>query len=229
VGIENYWPWGVSAGDLNADGFEDLFITASMNYPFRYGLNSLLLNDKGTKFFNSEFIVGTEPRSGNDLTREWFDLECGGEDKDHEHCEGEDGSVTVLASRGTRASVIFDLDGDGDLDIVTNEFNSEPLVLISDLTEQTDVHSIEVELVGRVSNRDGLGAVVTVVAGDLVVTRSNDGKSGYLTHSSLPLYFGLGEHQTIDRIEVRWPSGRIQVIDSGIVVGKRIEIEEPVQ
>ncbi|MGH9465519.1 MAG: FG-GAP repeat domain-containing protein, partial [Thermoanaerobaculia bacterium] len=40
LGLENYWPWGVSVGDLNADGFEDVFVTSSMNFPWRYGVNS---------------------------------------------------------------------------------------------------------------------------------------------------------------------------------------------
>ncbi len=225
LGTETYWPWGLSAGDLNADGFEDLFITSSMNYPFRYGVNSLLLNNQGKKFLDSEFILGVEPRKAG-VIREWFDLDCAGADKAHDHCKGQDGPVTVLGTLGTRASVIFDLDRDGDLDIVTNEFNSEPLVLLSDLSEQTQVHSLEVELVGGPSNRDGLGAVVRVVAGDLVLTQSHDGKSGYLSHSSLPLYFGLGEQSKIDRVEVEWPSGTRQVVSEGIVVGKRLEIVE---
>ena len=225
LGTENYWPWGLSAGDLNADGFEDLFITSSMNYPFRYGVNSLLLNNRGEKFLDAEFVLGVEPRKAG-VTREWFDLECGGADKDHEHCQGQDGPVTVLGALGTRASVIFDLDRDGDLDIVTNEFNSEPLVLISDLSEQTEVRSLEVELTGKASNRDGLGAVVKVVAGDLVLTQSHDGKSGYLSQSSLPLYFGLGEQKKVDRVEIEWPSGTRQVVTEGIEIGKRLEIME---
>ncbi|MCP3961897.1 MAG: CRTAC1 family protein [bacterium] len=227
VGTENYWPWGLSAGDLNADGFEDLFITASMNYPFRYGVNSLLLNNQGEKFLDSEFILGAEPRKGNQVTREWFDLDCGGADKDHAHCEGQDGPVTVLGTLGTRGSVLFDLDRDGDLDIVTNEFNSLALVLISDLSEQREVQYLEVELVGTRSNRDGLGAVVRVVAGDLTLTQSHDGKSGYLSHSSLPLYFGLGEQKKIDRVEVDWPSGARQVVSEGVTPGKLLVIEEP--
>ena len=44
--------------------------------------------------------------------------------------------VTVMATLGTRSSVIFDLDGDGDLDIVTNEFNSAPQVLVSNLAQR---------------------------------------------------------------------------------------------
>ncbi len=228
VGSENYWPWGLSAGDLNADGFEDLFITASMNYPFRYGVNSLLLNNGGEKFLDSEFILGAEPRKNNAVIRDWFDLECGGADKDHAHCAGQDGPVTILGTLGTRSSVLFDLDRDGDLDIVTNEFNAEPLVLISDLSEQRQVSFVEVELVGSASNRDGLGAVVKVVAGDLELTQSNDGKSGYLSQSALPLYFGLGEENKIDRIEVHWPSGTQQSV-TGVKIKSRVTIEERIE
>ena len=46
----------------SAHGYEDVFITASMNYPFRYGINTLLLNNRGETFLDSEFILGVEPR-----------------------------------------------------------------------------------------------------------------------------------------------------------------------
>lgn len=45
AGVESYWPWGPSADDLNADGWDDLVITAGMNYPFRYAPNTVLLNE----------------------------------------------------------------------------------------------------------------------------------------------------------------------------------------
>ena len=135
MGAENYWPWGLSSGDLNADGFEDVFVTASMNYPFRYGVNSLLLNDMGKRFIDSEFILEVEPRKGGRVEVDWFDLDCSGEDREHRHCEGHEGPATVRGTLGTRSSVIFDLDQDGDLDIVTNDFGSAPMILVSDLAE----------------------------------------------------------------------------------------------
>ena len=76
VGVETYWPWGVSVGDLNADGWQDIFVTASMNYPFRYGITSLLLNNRGDKFLDSEFLLGIEPRRGGRTHTPWFVVDC---------------------------------------------------------------------------------------------------------------------------------------------------------
>ena len=62
MGVENYWPWGPSVGDVNADGWDDIFIASAMNYPYRYGINSMLLNNRGEKFLDAEFLLGIEPR-----------------------------------------------------------------------------------------------------------------------------------------------------------------------
>ena len=96
------------------------------------------------------------------------------------------------ARAARRSAAIFDVDGDGDLDIVTNEFNAAPMVLISNLTEKTRVRYLAVRLTGTASNRNGLGAVVKVTAGGTTYTKVMDGNTGYLSHSVYPLYFGLG-------------------------------------
>jgi len=212
IGAETYWPWGVSVDDLNADGYQDMFITAGMSYHFRYGIDSLLLNEGGKDFVDSEFLLGIEPRPGEQTVAPWFDVDCSGADRLHRDCKGHDGKFTVLGSLSSRSSVIFDLDNDGDLDIVTNEFNAAPRVLISNLTEKKKVSYIKIKLVGTKSNREGLGAKVKVAAGDLKLTKVLDGKSGYLSQSDLPLYFGLGTATRIDSIEVLWPSGTKQSV-----------------
>jgi hypothetical protein len=232
MGVENYWPWGPSVGDLNADGWDDLFIASSMNFPFRYGINSVLLNNQGRKFLDAEFLLGIEPRRDGRTHTPWFQMDCSHPPPDprgimHEICEGQKGAVTVMAPLGSRASVILDLDGDGDLDIVTSDFNSEPQILISDLAQRHEIRWVQVKLVGTVSNRDGLGATVRVYTAHQTYTKYNDGKSGYLSQSSLPLYFGLGDEAKIDRIEVRWPSGRRQVITEGLGINKVLTVTEP--
>jgi hypothetical protein len=227
TGTETYWPWGVSSGDLNADGYEDLFITGSMNYPFRYGVNSVLLNDRGDRFIDSEFILGVEPRRDHRMATRWFELDCG--ETAHALCEetGATGVLDVRGAVGSRTSALFDLDNDGDLDIVTGEFNDGPMVLISDLSERKpDFHYARVALVGTASNRDGLGATVRVYAGSRTLTQAYDGKSGYLSQSSYPLYFGLGDAEAIDRIEVTWPSGQRQTVPGPLASNRLIEIVE---
>lgn len=227
-GAENYWPWGLSTGDLNADGYEDVFIASSMNYPFRYGINSVLLNDEGKVFRDAEFILGVEPRRGGRTAKYWFTLaDPAGADAQHKLVVEKKVSKPseVWAAVGSRSSVIFDLDADGDLDIVTNEFNDRPMLLISDLAQRRAINWLGVNLVGNKSNRAGLGAQVRVFAGEKILTKVHDGQSGYLSQSAMPLYFGLGAARSIEKVEVRWPSGTAQIIETP-QIGKNITIRE---
>ena len=136
------------------------------------------------------------------------------------------GELDVWAALGSRSSAIFDLDGDGDLDIVTNEFNAEPMVLVSDLSERKQVTYLEVKLTGETSNRSGIGAIVEVEAGTQSYKKVNDGQSGYLSQSDMPLYFGLGDAEKVDRIVVSWPSGTTQTLSGPIESNQLIEIAE---
>ena len=228
VGTETYWPWGVTVADFNADGDEDVFVTAGMGYPLRYVANSLLLNDGGKRFVDAEWVLGSEPRRGDPMLREAFVLDTAlPEDRRHPLAKGRTGKVQVMGTASSRSSVALDVDGDGDLDLVTNEWNDAPQVLISDLSSRTTLRFLQVRLVGTVSNRDGLGATVRVHCGSRVQTRFHDGKSGYLAQSSLPLYFGLGSETAVDRIEVVWPSGRRQTHSGPISLNGTLELVEP--
>ena len=226
IGVENLWPWGLSVGDLNADGFQDMFVTSSMCMVFRYGANSLFLNDHGKNFVDSEFVLGVEPRRDRRTVKPWYKLDCDGSDRNHPYCRDVKGELEIWEALGSRSSVIFDLDDDGDLDIVCNEWNWVPLVLISNLGDTRKINFLKVRLTGQKSNRDGLGARVTVHAGGKAFTQVYDGTSGYLSHSLYPLYFGLGNIKTIDKVEVLWPSDHKQTVSGPITINSVLKITE---
>ena len=242
---ETGWPWGPSVGDLNADGWPDIFVTAGMNYPFRYRGNDVLLNEGGTRFANAEFVLGVEPRPK--IVLPWFDLDCDGEDSQHDLCAGEiapflagdprsalergkgaarQGLQTVWAARASRSSAILDIDADGDLDVVTNNYGDVPQVFVSDLAQRGPVHFLNIRLQGQRSNRGGIGAVVTVDVGGRMQVQVNDGKSGYLAQSVLPLYFGLGTATQANSVTVKWPTGKTQVLRGPVQSGGTVVIEE---
>lgn len=227
IGAEMYWPWGLSVGDLNADGFDDAFIAGGMGYPSRYGTNSVLMNDAGKALLDSEFILGVEPRLNAEFAGPQFALDCSGADITHVDCIGREGRIMVWGALSSRSSAIFDIEGDGDLDIVAAEINSPPLVLVSDLAQvRPDTTHVIVRLTGTQSNRDGLGSKVTVTAGDKRIVQVFDGNTGYLAHGLLPMYFGLDGAATADAVEVVWPSGATQTVDGPFESGATIEIEE---
>ena len=172
-------------------------------------------------------MLGVEPRRAARTHTPWFDLDCLQEGLGTDLCRGQAGKITVMAPLGSRSAAIFDLDADGDLDIVTNDFNSAPQILVSDLTGRRPIHWIAIALTGTTSNRDGLGATVRVRAGGQTFTKVNDGKSGYLSQSALPLYFGLGDAERIERVDVDWPSGKKQIETQGLTTNRILKIAEP--
>jgi hypothetical protein len=68
---------------------------------------------------------------------------------------------------------------------------------------------------------------VTVRAGPLVQTKFHDGKSGYLSQSAIPLYFGLGGAAKVDSVEVVWPSGKTSSLTRDIRIDSTLRVTEP--
>lgn len=63
--------------------------------------------------------------------------------------------------------------------------------------------------------------------GNQSYTKVHDGKSGYLSQSLMPLYFGLDSADSVDKIEIVWPSGKQQVVPGPVHTNQQIEIKEP--
>lgn len=225
INAENYWPWGLSCGDVNADGFVDAFLCSSMCFPYRYGMNSLLLNQQATQFLDAQFTTGIEPRAHGQMIAPWFALDFSDTDRESRLRQGREGTAVVWSATGTRSSVLIDFDDDGDLDIITNEFNTSPQVLRNTLNDKQDIRWLKITLVGVAANRHGLGAVVTLDTDAGLQRQLNNGASGYLSQSVQPLYFGLGSSQ-VKSIRITWPDGSEQTIDGPVEPNRRLTIHQ---
>jgi len=107
-----------------------------------------------------------------------------------------------------RGLAYADFDRDGDLDILMTTNNGPVVLFRNDLFDGN--RSIRFELQGSKSNRDAIGANVQIFASDLQQSRMVRGGSSYLSQSELPLTFGLGRRDKIDRVAINWPSGRTE-------------------
>ena len=112
------------------------------------------------------------------------------------------------APRVGRGLAYGDFDGDGDLDILMTTNNGPAVLFRND--QLAGNRSIRFELQGTKSNRDAIGASVSIFIGDQRQSRLVRGGSSYLSQSELPVTFGVGRREKIDRVVIAWPSGRTE-------------------
>ena len=179
--------WGDAFVDFDNDGHRDLFIACGHFDP-----NAELIDDTATY------------RTPNILLRNTGD----GRFVDVSQRSGE-GMLVRASSRGT---AFGDLDNDGDLDVVILNSRAGPTLLRNDSAPEN--HWIQVRLRGVQSNRDGVGARVIVTAGDLTQIDEVHSGRAYQSHYGMRLHFGLGKRDRVDRVEVRWIGGAVDVLEN---------------
>jgi hypothetical protein len=122
-----------------------------------------------------------------------------------------------------RGLACADFDGDGDIDLLLTSNNGPAYLYRNDLSSGN--RSIRFKLVGTQSNRDAIGATVRIEAGGVAQSRMVRGGSSYLSQSELPVTFGVGKHDQIERVQVQWPSGRAEEYKT-LASGKTYECTE---
>ena len=123
-----------------------------------------------------------------------------------------------------RGACFGDYDNDGDIDVFIVNLNDRGVLLRNEGGNQNNW--LLVKLVGQMSNRDGIGAQVKVSVGGKEQVAQKKSSGGYLSQNDPRLHFGLGENTIADRIEVKWPSGKVQVLEN-IQGGQILTITEP--
>jgi hypothetical protein len=118
----------------------------------------------------------------------------------------------LKVKRAGRGVAFDDLDNDGRIDVVILNSNDKPTILRNETA--TGNHWIQIRLRGVKTNRDGVGARVYVVAGDLKQMDEVHSGRGYQSHWGTRLHFGLAKNKRIERIEVHWPrSGVVDILE----------------
>jgi enediyne biosynthesis protein E4 len=131
----------------------------------------------------------------------------------------------VLSVRTTARGACFaDYDNDGKVDAFLVNLGAKG-TLVHNISENTE-HWVAIKLRGTKSNRDGIGARIEVYAGGKRWTAERVASSGYLSQDDERVHFGLGAAESIDKIQIHWPSGRDQTLDKQSV-DRIITIEEP--
>ncbi|HSR66776.1 MAG TPA: CRTAC1 family protein [Acidobacteriota bacterium] len=179
-----YLSWGTFFFDADLDGFPDLFVANGHVYPEvdRYQI--------GTAYKQRDFLF----RNLEGKRFEEVGLDSG-----------------IQAVENSRGAAWGDLDNDGRPDIVVNRLDSAP-ALYWNRTPLDGRNWIGLRLRGTASNRDGVGARLRLHAGGRAQTREASAGGSYLSSHDPRLLFGLGSAPEIEKLEIRWPSGRTQTV-----------------
>jgi hypothetical protein len=238
---------GADFRDLDNDGREDLFVTALSNEGFTFFRNM----GRG-KFVDLSYpslvSSASQPLSGwsagaGDLNNDgWKDIiSANGFPGDNAELAMDvqsrqtncvfvnlgGGRFRMVALPGRalhRGAAFGDLNRDGRLDVVVTRLNESPLVLLN-VTEASN-HWLRVKLRGRKSNRDGLGALVRVVTDSGPQWNRATTSVGYAGSSEPVVHFGLGKNWIVRGVEIDWPSGLKQELESP-KADQLLEVEEP--
>jgi hypothetical protein len=123
----------------------------------------------------------------------------------------------------SRCAVAADFRNDGRLDVVLRQVGGGPLVLYENQFPRR--HYLKVSLRGRPSNRQGIGARLVATVGDRQVVRELYPANSFRSQTPTMVHFGLGDATHVDRLTIRWPSGKVQEL-TGLVADRHVVIDE---
>ena len=191
--------WGLGLFDFNNDGWKDVFsVNAHVND------NQALYNEQSYRQANSLLL-----NLGN------------GKFQNISQAAGDD----FQPKRAHRGCAFADFDNDGDMDVVVTALN-EPVEFFRN-EARNGHHWLTLQLIGTRSNRDGIGAQLklTLESGAMQFNHVTT-SVGYASASDRRVYFGLGKEQAIKSLEIRWPSGLVQLLTK-VTTDRVLAVKEP--
>jgi len=227
------WAWSSDAFDFDHDGFPDLYITNGMiSGASRPDLNG---------FFWRQVVANSpdQAKPSRDYEQGWSaineliraDGTWSGFERNVFYANNRDGTFSDVSGavgldfiEDGRAFALADFDHDGRQEVFLKNRNGPQLRLMKNAIQDLPP-SIAFRLRGTKSNRDAIGAAVTVETESGSQTRMLQAGSGFLSQHSKEMFFGLGEAKGPVRASIRWPSGLVQNLHD-IPLNHRVWVEE---
>jgi hypothetical protein len=179
--------WGTAFVDLDNDGWLDLIAVSGHVYPQVDTLPS------GAGYRQPKFLEMNQ--------------------KDGTFCEASDeAGPALLERRVSRGLAVGDLFNDGNMDVVVGDIDGSPMILKNHGIPGT--HWVSFALAGTKSNRLALNARIKLVAGGMTQTDEIHSGGSYLSQNDLRVHFGLGHAKSVDSVEIRWPSGKVEILSN---------------
>lgn len=180
-----YVGWGTGFFDLDNDTWLDLFVVNGHVYPQMDQISS------GAKYRQGKLLFINQG--------------------DAAFCNATaQGGSALSELRVSRGAAFGDLDNDGNVDIVVGDLDSSPMILKNEGEKSN--HWITLELGAKQGNPLAIGARITVTAGKIVQTEEIRSGGSYISQNDLRIHFGLGQSLKADSIEIRWNSGKVEVL-----------------
>jgi tetratricopeptide (TPR) repeat protein/peroxiredoxin len=227
------WAWSSDSWDFDHDGFSDLYITNGMvSGPLREDLNS---------FFWRQTVASSpdQARPSHDYEQGWSainqlirsDHSWSGYERNVFYANNSDGTFSDISGtigldfiEDGRSFALADFDLDGRQEVLLKNRNAPQLRVLKNVMASLPP-SISFRLRGTKSNRDAIGAVITIQTKQGLQTRSLQAGSGFLSQHSKEVFFGLGSFTGPLTASIRWPSGLVQKLDD-LPINHRIWVEE---
>ncbi len=227
------WAWSSDAFDFDHDGFSDIYVVNGMvSGPSRQDLNS---------FFWRQVVALSpdEARPSQEYEQGWSainelirsDGTWSGYERNVLYANNQDGTFSDVSAlvgldfvEDGRAFALADFDHDGRIEIFLKNRNAPQLRILKNAVDDLPP-SISFRLQGTKSNRDAIGASVTIETSAGRQTRMLQAGSGFLSQHSKDIFFGLGKTNGPVRASIRWPSGLVQELRD-LPVNHRIWVEE---
>jgi tetratricopeptide (TPR) repeat protein len=237
------WAWSSDAWDFDHDGYPDLYIANGyISGPVSAGSKTAGRDADDVASFFWRQVVANSPQNQasspkyelgwnaiNELIRS--DASWNGFERNIFYANNHDGTFSDISGTSgldfpddSRSFVLADLDHDGRLEVILKNRNAPQLRVLRNAMKEIG-NSIAFRLRGTKSNRDAIGAAVTVEADGHRQTKYLQAGSGFLSQHTKELFFGVGKTEGTVRATIRWPNGATQVFEQ-VPVNQRIEMEE---